>query len=75
MTTQSTSSVETLATTAIHATEGYYAAGKTLAGAYRTGVQRLLNRSCERYSSFMAQPKPTPPRYPRGPDGRRTLTF
>ena len=41
MTTQSISSVETLANTAIHTAECYNAAGKTLAGAYRTGVQRV----------------------------------
>ena len=57
MTTQSISSVETLANTAIHTAECYNAAGKTLAGAYRTGVQRVLSRASERYSGYMAQSK------------------
>ncbi len=49
MTTQNLSSV------AIHVVGQYNDAGKTLVGAYRAGVHRLLGGAASRYSDFLAK--------------------
>jgi hypothetical protein len=43
----------TLASAAIHVVGQYNDAGKTLVGAYRTGVHRLLGGAASRYSNFL----------------------
>ncbi len=43
----------TLASAAIHVVGQYNDAGKTLVGAYRTGVHRLLGGAASRYSEFL----------------------
>ena len=43
----------TLASAAIHVVGQYNDAGKTLVGAYRTGVHRLLGGAATRYSNFL----------------------
>lgn len=48
MTTQTT-----LASAALHVVGQYNDAGKTLVGAYRTGVHRLLGGAASRYSEFL----------------------
>ena len=53
MTTQAVSAIENLANTAIRTVESYNTANKTLVGAYRTGVQRLLALVWEQ---FLVQP-------------------
>ncbi|PIF75250.1 hypothetical protein CY658_30835 [Variovorax sp. RO1] len=42
-----------IASAAIHVVGQYNDAGKTLVGAYRTGVQRLLGGAASRYSEFL----------------------
>ena len=43
----------TIASAAVHVVGQYNDAGKTLVGAYRTGVHRLLNGAASRYSDFL----------------------
>ena len=57
MTTQAVSAIENLANTAIRTVESYNTANKTLVGAYRTGVQRLLNGATTRYGAYLEQAK------------------
>jgi len=44
-----------IASAAVHVIGQYNDAGKTLVGAYRTGVQRLLDGAASRYSDFLGQ--------------------
>jgi hypothetical protein len=43
----------TIASAAVHVVGQYNDAGKTLVGAYRTGVHRLLGGAASRYSNFL----------------------
>jgi len=43
----------TIASAAVHVVGQYNDAGKTLVGAYRTGVHRLLSGAASRYSDFL----------------------
>lgn len=43
----------TIASAAVHVVGQYNDAGKTLVGAYRTGVHRLLGGAASRYSDFL----------------------
>ena len=45
----------TLSSAAVHVVGQYNEAGKTLVGAYRAGVHRLLNGAASRYSDFLGQ--------------------
>lgn len=44
-----------IASAALHVVGQYNDAGKTLVGAYRTGVQRLLDGAASRYSEFLGR--------------------
>jgi hypothetical protein len=46
---------QTISTAAVHVVGQYNEAGKTLVGAYRAGVHRLLNGAASRYTDFLGQ--------------------